>query len=84
MQEPGQPPPEQSRPPTDTRRIRSQQDRNLFLAVVAFLLIVGGGLILLLYGRGGLLTGLACLLPGVGVMILLWLILSALEIWANR
>jgi hypothetical protein len=83
MPEPDQPPP-QKRPPTDTRRLRAQQDRNLFLAVIAFLLIVGGGLILLIYGRGSLVTGLACLLPGIGLMLLLWLILSAIEIWANR
>lgn len=81
---PDQKPQEESRPPTDYRRLRARQDRSLFLAVIAFLLIVGGGLILLLYGRGGLFTGLACLLPGVGLMILLWLILSAIEVWANR
>jgi hypothetical protein len=64
--------------------MRAGQERNLLLAVIAFLLIVGGGLILLIYGRGGLITGLACLLPGVGLMILLWLLLSAIEVWANR
>lgn len=84
MPEPHQPPPQQERAPTDYRRLRARQDRNLFLAVIAFLLLVGGGLILLIYGGGGLITGLACLLPGIGVMILLWLLLSAIEAWANR
>ena len=59
-------------------------DRNLFLAVIAFLLIVGGGLIYLVYGTGALITGLACLLFGVGLLMLLWLILTGIERWANK
>lgn len=71
-------------PPTDYRRRRRQDERNLFLAVIAFLLLVGGGLIFLFYGIGGLVTGLACLLFGVGLLLLLWLILTGIERWANR
>jgi hypothetical protein len=52
--------------------------------VILFLLIVGGGLIYLIYGSGALITGLACLIAGSGLMIALWLILSAVERWANR
>ena len=56
----------------------------MLLAVVAFLLIVGGGLIYLIYGAGALITGLACLLFGVGLLLLLWIILTATERWANQ
>lgn len=72
------------RPPTDYRAMRRRNDRALFLAVIAVLLVVGGGLIYIIYGPGALITGLACLLFGVGILLLLWLIMSAIERWANR
>lgn len=72
------------RPPTDTRAQRRRDDRALFLAVIAVLLIVGGGLILLIYGAGAFVTGLACLLFGVGLLALLWVIMTGIERWANR
>ena len=54
------------------------------MAVIALLLLVGGGLIFLIYGAGAFVVGLACLLMGVGLLALLWLIVSGLERWANR
>jgi protein-S-isoprenylcysteine O-methyltransferase Ste14 len=75
---------EPARPPTDYRAMRRRNDRSLFLAVIAVLLVVGGGLIYIIYGTGALITGLACLLFGVGILLLLWLIMSAIERWANR
>lgn len=64
--------------------MRRRDDRALFLAVIAVLLVVGGGLIYIIYGTGALITGLACLLFGVGILLLLWLIMTAIERWANR
>lgn len=72
------------RPPTDYRARRRQDDRRLLFAVIAFLLIVGGGLIYIIYGAGALFTGLACLLFGAGLLLLLWIILTAIERWANK
>lgn len=76
--------PPANRPPTDYRRLRQRHDRNLLLAVIAFLLIVGGGLIYAIYGRGALFVGLACLLAGVGLLLLLWLIVTLIGWWAER
>lgn len=76
--------PRTSRPPTDTRALRRRDERALLLAVIAVLLVVGGGLIFAIYGTGALVTGLACLLFGAGLLVLLWLILTAIERWANR
>jgi hypothetical protein len=73
-----------ARPATDTRALRRGEERRLFLAVIAFLLVVGGGLIFIIYGKGALVTAAACLLMGVGVLLILWLILIAIERWANR
>lgn len=73
-----------ARQPTDTRGQRRRDDRALFLAVIAVLLAVGGGLIFLIYGTGAFVTGLACLLFGVGLLALLWLIMTGIERWANR
>ena len=56
----------------------------MLVAVIAFLLIVGGGLIYAIYGTGALITGLACLLFGAGMLLLLWFILTAIERWANK
>lgn len=64
--------------------MRKRADRELLAAVIAFLLLVGGGLIFIFYGPGGLVTGLICLLFGVAILLLLWLILTAIERWANR
>lgn len=72
------------RPPTDYRARRRQNERALFMAVIALLLLVGGGLIFLIYGADAFVVGLACLLMGVGLLALLWLIVSGLERWANR
>ncbi|MCB0207169.1 MAG: hypothetical protein KDH89_20300, partial [Anaerolineae bacterium] len=55
---------------TNYRARRRRDDRRMLLAVVAFLLIVGGGLIYLIYGAGALITGLACLLFGVSLLLL--------------
>lgn len=64
--------------------MRRKDDRRLLVAVIAFLLIVGGGLIYVIYGTGALFTGLACLLFGVGLLLLLWFILTAIERWVNK
>jgi protein-S-isoprenylcysteine O-methyltransferase Ste14 len=73
-----------ARQPTDTRAQRRRDDRALFLAVIAVLLVVGGGLIFLIYGAGAFVTGLACLLFGVGLLALLWLVMTGIERWASR
>ena len=52
--------------------------------MIAVLLVVGGGLIFLIYGAGAFVTGLACLLFGVGLLALLWLVMTGIERWANR
>ncbi|MCX7852406.1 MAG: hypothetical protein N2383_06440 [Caldilineales bacterium] len=68
----------------DYRRYRRQTDRRLLALVVGTLLIGGGGLIYLIYGRWALVTGLACLLPGAGVILLLWGLLSLIERWVGE
>lgn len=78
------PQPSIDRPPTDYRRLRQRHDRNLLLAVIAFLLVVGGSLIYVIYGRGAFVVGLACLLAGVGLLLLLWLIVTVIGWWAER
>ncbi len=77
-------PPDHRLPPTDYRRYRRQTDRRLLMLVLGVLLIVGGGLIYLIYGQWALATGLLCLLPGAGVILLLWGLLSLLERWVKE
>jgi len=76
--------PKATRRPTDYRAIRRKTDRNLALAVVIFLVGVGGTLIALIYGGGAAALGLVCLLAGVGLFGLIWLILTLIERWTKE
>ena len=76
-------PPTESRPPTDYRRQHRRDDRIMLGMVVGGLLIIGGGLIYALYGTWALTTGLLCLLPGAGLILLLWGLLTLIEKWVG-
>ena len=77
-------PNEKPLPPTDYRRIRRSQDRRQLWMVVGGLLIIGGGLIYLIYGKWALATGLLCLIPGAGLILFLWGLLSVIERWVGE
>jgi protein-S-isoprenylcysteine O-methyltransferase Ste14 len=72
-----------SRPPTDYRRYRRETERKLAIAVVLFLLLVGSGLIALIYQPVAGIIGFGCLLIGVGVIGLLWVLLTFIERWVS-
>jgi len=65
--------------PTDLRAQRKRDQCRLFWIVAAFLVIVGSITIALVYGPQAAVLGLGCLLSGVGVLGLLWLILLLME-----
>jgi len=69
--------------PTNTRKIKRKTDKQLLLLVLGTLLLVGGGLIYLFYGKWALATGLVCLIPGAGLILLLWGLLSLIERWVG-
>ena len=71
------------RPPTDYRRNRREAERKLAIAVVLFLLLVGSGLITLIYQPVAGIIGFGCLLIGVGVIGLLWVLLTFIERWVS-
>ena len=71
------------RPPTDYRRYRRETERKLAIAVVLFLLLVGSGLITLIYQPVAGIIGFGCLLIGVGVIGLLWVLLTFIERWVS-
>ena len=68
----------------DSRRHRRQTQVRLIVGGLALLVIVGGGLVWLLYGGTAALTAVLCLLAAAGVMGLLWLILTLLELWVKE
>ena len=60
-----------------------QTQARLIVAGLALLIIVGGGLVWLLYGDVAAVSAVSCLLVAVGLVGLLWLILTVLEKWAK-
>ncbi len=64
--------------------MRRRADRQLLWLVIGALLIIGGGLIYLIYGRWAVVTGLACLIPGAGMILFLWGLLSLIERWVGE
>jgi hypothetical protein len=73
----------ESRPPTDYRRYRRETERRLAVAVVLFLLLVGSGLIAIIYRPSAGILAFMCLLGGVGIIALLWLVLTLIEGWVG-
>lgn len=70
-------------PPTDYRRTRRRADRQLLWLVIGVLLLGGGGLIYVIYGRWAVVTGFFCLIPGAGLILMLWALLSLIERWVE-
>jgi fatty acid desaturase len=70
--------------PTDLRGDRRRSERALVIAVIVALLVVGSLVIGLVYGWQAVFTGLICLLPGAGALMLLWLLLRFIERWLER
>lgn len=70
--------------PADLRGSRRRSDRLLVTTVIAVLLVVGSIAIGLVYGWSAILSGLICLLPGAGGLLLLWLLLQLIEGWLDH
>lgn len=74
----------EERPPTNLRRSRRERDRRLLILVILTLVLVGGGLIGVILGPEALLTALPCLLGGALLILVPWLLLTAVEKWRDR
>lgn len=68
-----------ARPPTNYRRTRRKQERNLLYLVIFVLVVVGTGLIGLIWGVNSALLGGLCLVGGAALIGGLWLLLSWLQ-----
>jgi len=64
-------------------RHRRQTYTRLVVGGLLILVVVGGGLVWLLYGRAAALA-VAFLVAPAGVLGLLWLILTLLELWVGE
>jgi hypothetical protein len=74
----------ESRPPTDYRKYRRETERKLIIAVVLFLLLVGSGLVALIYKPVAGISAFLCLMGGVSIIALLWILLSLIERWVGE
>jgi uncharacterized membrane protein len=71
---------EQAANPRDQRR---REQRRLFWVIAGFLVVVGGLAIALAYGPRAIALGAVCLVAGVGVLGLLWAVLTLIEGWVD-
>lgn len=65
-------------------RHRGQTQVRLILGGLLILVVIGGGLVWVIYGQAAAITAVTCLLVGVGLFGLLWLILTLLELWVKE
>jgi membrane protein implicated in regulation of membrane protease activity len=65
-------------------RFRQESDQKFLILVIVALVLVGGSLIALIYGPVAFLTALPCLLGGAALIMVPWLLLTALEKWRRR
>ena len=65
--------------PTDMRAYRRRTERRLVVAIIFALVLIGSVVIGLVYGWPSVFTGLLCLLPGAGIFLLLWIVLTIIE-----
>jgi glucose-6-phosphate-specific signal transduction histidine kinase len=72
------------RRPFDSRRHWHQTQIRLLVGGLALVAVVGGGLVWLIYGHTAAVMAWLCLLGGVSVMGLLWLVLALLELWVKE
>jgi hypothetical protein len=68
-----------SNSPTDMRAYRRQTERRLVIAIIFALVPIGSVAIGLVYGWPAVFTGLICLLPGAGIFLFLWIVLTIIE-----
>ena len=74
----------EKQPPTNLRRLRRTRDRQLLILVILTLVVAGGSLIGAILGLEALLTALPCLLGGVLLILVPWLLLTSVETWRDR
>jgi len=70
--------------PTNYRRSKANQERQLVGLVMAVLVVVGTGLIGLIWGWQAALVGGGCLLIGAAFIAVLWLLLSLAQRWIEE
>lgn len=67
------------RPPTDTRKQERSFARGMLIMTLLTLIVGGTALIGLAYGAPQALLGFLCLAMGGGLILALWLLLTAIE-----
>ncbi len=69
--------------PDNLREVQKEDNRKFLYLTIFTLVVVGGGLIALIYGSESLFTSLPCLLAGVGLILIPWWVITALEKWRD-
>jgi hypothetical protein len=72
-----------SRRQFNSRRYQRGQDVRLLVAFVVLMYVVGGALIWYFYGPAGTILGLTCVTVFLVVLVLLYLLITAVGKWAG-
>lgn len=70
--------------PFSPRKFARSTDLRLFLGFAILLYVVGGGLIWLFYGTAAMLLGGICITGGLGMIALLYGLVSLVGRWAGE
>jgi len=73
-----------NRKPFSPRHFARSTDLRLFLGFALLLYVVGGGLIWYFYGPGAMLLGALCITAGLGMIGLLYGLVSLVGRWAGE
>lgn len=66
------------------REYRAEMERRLVVGFALLLLLVGDGLILFIYGPAAAVSGLLCILAGLALLGLLWLLMWLIDRLSRR
>jgi membrane protein YdbS with pleckstrin-like domain len=73
-----------SRRQYNSRRYQRGQDVRLLVGFVVLLYVVGGALVWYFYGLPGTILGFSCVTVFIVVMVLLYLLITAVGKWAGE
>lgn len=68
----------------DLRKYANQTNVRAFIGFLLLVFLVGDGLIYLIYGKAAAVSGVICILAGLGPLVLIWLALVFIDLIVKK